>query len=500
MYRMLLIFILFFFWSCTSCDSNGSSNEVDVLPDKDSADTFDSDTQDLSNDENDDPEQTDSDSEISDIDEDVDSAVLCLDLKINANVIKTGFPFKDKDGKPTFCRPGCNDIPTETDPQCVRNIWEWDNWEKYQKYLEAEKKDPEQKEERECYPWPCVLPEMKASTGGSLKSKCDRRISVNGYTSTMGAVWTHGMSDGVAGMYMSNGAIEYDPETDQFVKIGQAMGRLSYNKKRYVILAFESMPSDNPAYKSFVVSVLRKDGKYYYELVYDNKDHNAFMGNPSFAGDEWVLIQICEGSSGSCDVKYAKAGEWEWHSLGLGKVFEGNIVGDRLTFMVPYTDPDRQIYYCDLSKYPKSYKECHKATGTLKSGDPELGHSPRIDEDNKNRLIYYLYGGDNGVLKLIETDFADADNPSRKEIVIDTYMQPSKAKGNLIMSTANNGYGLMSCWYRFDKQKTYCPASNEMMEFGTFDGKWHLWRDSIDVRIRDWVCYCEETGICPFEE
>jgi len=231
------------------------------------------------------------------------------------------------------------------------------------------------------------------------------------------------------------------------------------------------------------------------------------MSNPSFVGKDWVLIQVRSGKESSdTDVKYAKAGEWDWHSLGLGKVFEGNIVGDRLTFMVPYTDPDRQIYYCDLSKYPKSYKECHKATGTLKSGDPELGHSPRIDEDNKNRLIYYLYGGDSGILKLIETDFADADNPSRKEIVIDTYMQPSKVKGNLMMFTGTRENGITSCWYRFDKKKKYCSekpwrniGSNEM-EFSIFDGKWWLWRDSIAVLLRDADCYCKEESVCPFEE
>lgn len=493
---ILIIFSLIVFWSCTSCNSNDSKNDPDSISDKDSVDT---DVQDAAPDEKTDPDVT-SDNETPDVDEDVDTTVPCLDLKIQANVIKTGFPFKDKNGKPTFCRPGCNDIPTETDPQCVRNIWEWDNWEKYQKYLEAEKKDPEQKEERECYPWPCKLPDMKGSTGGSLKSECDRRLSIDGYTSTMGAVWTHGMSDGVAGMYMSgSSAIEYNPEEDSFIKIGKANGKLSFNKKRYVTSVFESFAPDNPDYKSFVVSVLRKDGKYYYELIYDNKDHNAFMGNPSFAGDEWVLIQICEGSSGPCDVKYAKAGVWEWHSLGLGTVYEGNIVGDRLTFMTPDETADRQIYYCDLSKYPKSYKECAKATRKNGSGQYEKGHSPRIDEDNKNRLIYYFWSDDEE-LKLIEVSYADQNNPAYNEIVIDRYMQPSKVKGNLMMFTGNKGYGLMSCYYRFDKKKLYCPESDEMMEFGIFDGKWHLWRDSIDVRIRDWDCYCEETGICPFEE
>lgn len=486
---LIILFLMIF-----SCNSNNSKNDPDSISDKDSIDI----DQDAAPDEKTDPDVT-SDNETPDVDEDVDTTVPCLDLKIQANVIKTGFPFKDKNGKPTFCRPGCNDIPTETDPQCVRNIWEWDNWEKYQEYLEAEKKDPEQKEERECYPWPCKLPDMKASTGGSLKSECDRRLSIDGYTSTMGAVWTHGMSDGVAGMLMSRGAIEYDPEKDEFTKIAQAAALLSYNKERYVFPVYDS-PHDEDGYRSFIISAEKKDNKYYYEFIYNNEVNNSFLSNPSFVGKDWALIQVRPGKeSSSTDVKYAKVGVWEWHSLGIGKVYEGNIVEDRLTFMTPDETADRQIYYCDLSKYPKSYKECAKATRKNGSGQYEKGHSPRIDEDNKNRLVYYFWSDDEE-LKLIEVSYADQNNPAYNEIVIDRYMQPSKVKGNLMMFTGNKGYGLMSCYYRFDKKKLYCPESDEMMEFGIFDGKWHLWRDSIDVRIRDWDCYCEETGICPFEE
>jgi len=489
--RLALILLIVFI---VSCNTNGSKHDEDTVTDKDLIP--DTDIQDITPDEKADPDMIDIDNENSD----EDIKVPCLDLKVQANVIKTGFPFKDKNEKPTFCRPGC-DTPTETDPQCVRNIWEWDNWEKYQKYLAAEKEDPNQEWERECYPWPCELPDMKGSTGGSLVSKCDRRLSVKGYTSTMGAVWTHGMSDGVAGMYMTgSSAIEYDPKKDVFVKTGKANGMLSFNKNRSVVSVFESSAPDNPNYKSFVVSILKKDGKYNYELIYDNEGHNAFMSNPSIVGDKWVLIQIRAGKeSNVTDVKYAKVGVWEWHNLGLGKVYEGNIVGDKLTFLTPDETADRQIYYCDLSKYPESYKECTKATRKDGTGKYEKGHSPRIDEDNENRLIYYLYE-DEGPPTLIEVNYANKDNPEYKEIEVDRYMQPHKVKGNLMLSTANNGAGLMSCWYRFDKQKTYCPVSNEMMEFGTFDGKWHLWRNSIDVRIRDWECYCKEEGVCPFEE
>ena len=120
---LILTFLLF------SCNSNSPKTDADnAVPDKDSAVETDIETVDDLSDE-----------ALAELEEspDVDTAVECLDLRYNENTLKTGFPFKDKDGKPTFCRPGCNDIPTETDPQCVRNIWEWDNWEKYQKYLEA---------------------------------------------------------------------------------------------------------------------------------------------------------------------------------------------------------------------------------------------------------------------------------------------------------------------------------------------------------------------------
>ena len=490
---LILLLILI----CTSCNSsqNHDMHDLQDLPDSDNITDIDS--QDAANDEKADPDETDVDEHADEI-PDVDTAVECLDLRYNENTLKTGFPFKDKDGKPTFCRPGC-DTPTETDPQCVRHIWEWDNWEKYQEYLAAEKEDPNQEWERECYPWPCELPDMKGSTGGSLVSKCDRRLSVNGYRSTMGAVWTHGVSDGVMGMLMNRDAVEYDPEKDTFTKIGQAAARVSYNKSRYVFPVYDRS-HDTDDYRSFVISAEKKNGKYYYEFIYNNEVNNAFMSNPSIVGKDWVLIQIRPGKdSNDTEVKYAKTGVWEWHNLGLGKVYEGNIVGDKLTFMTPDETADRQIYYCDLSKYPKSYKECTKATRKDGIGKYEKGHSPRIDEDDENRLIYYLYE-EEGSPTLIEVNYANKDNPEYKEIEVDQYMQPHKVKGNLMMSTANKGYGLTSCWYRFDKQKTYCPESNEMMEFGTFDGKWHLWRDSIDVRIRDWECYCTETGICPFEE
>jgi hypothetical protein len=73
----------------------------------------------------------------------------------------------------------------------------------------------------------------------------------------MGAVWTHGMSEGVAGMNFNSRAIEYNPEKDEFISVGKTAGMLSFSQNRYVLSIFDSKPSDNPDYSSYVVSVQR---------------------------------------------------------------------------------------------------------------------------------------------------------------------------------------------------------------------------------------------------
>ena len=138
-FRSFLIVLGLFF--LVSCSSSGSSNDSDTVSDAD-RDTQEPPTvvdedADKDTDPVDDPDKTpDADQ---DNDSDTPETVECLDLRYNENTIKTPFPFKDANGKPTFCRPGC-DTPTENDPQCVRNIWEWDNWEEYQDYLKAQEK------------------------------------------------------------------------------------------------------------------------------------------------------------------------------------------------------------------------------------------------------------------------------------------------------------------------------------------------------------------------
>ena len=83
-------------------------------------------------------------------------------------------------------------------------------------------------------------------------------------------------------------------------------------------------------------------------------------------------------------------------------------------------------------------------------------------------------------------------------------------KGNMISySEAFGDLDFIGCFYRFDKQKTYCPAEptfnthgDELMGYNVFWGKWLLWKRITrpSAIIRDLECYCKETGVCPLEE
>ena len=514
MQKMLnLLAVLLMIFCFVSCSSSKSQNDSDSIPDSDT-DTQDSETLvDEDADKDADPiedydKTPDADQDFdSDNDSDAPETVECLDLRYNENTIKTPFPFKDANGKPTFCRPGC-DTPTENDPQCVRNIWEWDNWDEYQVYLKAQEKDPNQQKERECYPWPCKLPDMHPKTKETLDtfvSSCDRLLTVHKFKVSSGTIWSHGMSDGVAGMdfHHSGRIVEYDPEKNEYMALGQNRD-LAFNEGRYVVEVYDRLPGDNPdTYRTYTISVLRMENGYFYELIRDNYGQKDEFLRPPFAGKNWALLRL------TSKTVYASSKDWVWHELaGINNYAgEGNIVGDHLTFITN----NRELYYCDLRKYPKHIDECFKLNRKDESGNEELGHSPRIDVDNEYRVVYNVYG----TPKFVEVDLKDLSNPKYTEYKIEKKHQNAAdweidmLKGNRISYSEMIGtLDWFGCFYRFDKQKSYCQTENNfstdpanLMGYNVFWGKWHLWKEigRTFAIMRDWECYCEENNVCPLE-
>ena len=501
-----------------SCSSSKSQNDSDIIPDAD-IDSQDFETQDDDSDSQDSKIVDDSDVKPDqdadqDFDSDTSEKVECLDLRYNENTIKTPFPFKDANGKPTFCRPGC-DTPTENDPQCVRNIWDWENWEEQQDYLKEQEKNPNQTKERSCYPWPCKLPNMHAKTKETLNtfvSSCDRLLTVNDFSASMLTNWSHGMYDGVAGMRLqhSNMIVEYDPEKDEYTTIGQSK-LLSFNEGRYITEVYDSYPGLYPdTFKSFTVSVLRTEKGYFYELIRDNYGFKETFYAPPFAGKNWALLRL----KGNKTI-YASAKNWEWHELaGINNYAgEGNIVGDHLTFITN----NRELYYCDLRKYPKHIDECFKLNRKDESGNEEIGHSPRIDLENEYRVVYNIHGQP----KFVEIDLHDLNNVKYTDYEIEKNKetawtwQPEMLQGNKItymetFTLSNGELDSIGCFYRFDKQRTYCQtdhtfttySGDELMGYNVFWEKWHLWKRTTrpTAVLRDWDCYCKENNVCPLEQ
>ena len=504
---IIVLFIALFFF--VSCSSSHSSADSDIIPDSDDSETTADDDTDSEEDSDfiDDSDETpDADSD-ADNDSDTPETVECLDLRYNENTIKTPFPFKEANGKITFCRPGC-DTPTENDPQCVRNIWEWDNWEEQQAYLKEQEKDPNQTKERSCYPWPCKMPDMHAKTKAELNtfvSSCDRLLTVNDFSASMLTNWSHGMYDGVAGMRLNNLIVEYNPEKDEYTTIGQSR-LLSFNENRYITEVYDSYPGENPdTFKSFTVSVLRTEKGYFYELIRDNHEFKDTFYAPPFAGKNWALLRLSSGKT-----VYASSKDWDWHELlGIENLAgEGNIVGDHLTFITN----NRELYYCDLRNYPKHIDECFKLNRKNESGEEELGHSPRIDLEDENRVVYNVYEKP----KFVEVNLKDLGNPKYTEYAMEKNhangwdWEIEMLKGNMISySEAFGDLDFIGCFYRFDKQKTYCPAEptfnthgDELMGYNVFWGKWLLWKRITrpSAIIRDLECYCKENNVCPLEE
>ena len=509
--NLLAVLLVFLVFSCSS--SKNPENDTDILPDAD-ADTQDSETTDDDSDSQSSEIVDDSDETFdADADSDTPATVECLDLRYNENTVKTPFPFKDANGKPTFCRPGC-DTPTENDPQCVRNIWEWENWEEQQDYLKEQAKDPNQTKERSCYPWPCKLPKMHSKTKAELStfiSSCDRLLTVNNFDVGMGVFWTHGMYDGIAGMrFLHSGLIvEYDPEKDEYTNVGQSR-YLSFNENRYIVEVFDRYPADYPdSYRVFTVSVLRTEKGYFYELIRDNYGFKETFYAPPFAGKNWALLRL----KGNKTV-YASSKNWEWHELsGIENIAgEGNIVGDHLTFITN----NRELYYCDLRKYPKHIDECFKLNRKDESGNEELGHSPRIDLENEYRVVYNIHGKP----KFIEVDLKDLENPKYTEYETEKnrgsafgwemdMLQGNKVSYQEFFTLSDGTVDVIGCFYRFDKKKTYCPVDkttstlpDSIMGYNVFWGKWHLWKEiaATDAIMRDWECYCKENNVCPLEQ
>ena len=514
--RLFMVFLgLILFVSCSS--GNKAKNDSDSIPDSDT-DMQDSETTDhdfsaqdseIVDDYDETPDDdSDSDTEKSDTDE-------CY-----PPLSQAAFPYYDKDGKITFCRPDC-DTPTADDPICIGNLWDEQNDALCHEYPEYA-----------CCGTPCVMESFNPMriddvvaydpTARDFVSmhKCDLFINqINwGIDGSGGVVKSWNMSDGKIGfqIYPSRLSVEKWPVGDKYVTYDIATQKYSFvipsrhQEQAYFKGKRLALISDKRSYnlnnENIFLAYIGDDAKV--EIVYDKKV-KSISYEPAL-NEKWAFVNLVE--AGSKRMMYAKVGEWKWTSLGDGLGWEPGIVGDTLAIV----DNNVNGWICDLSKYPKSLSDCKKV-----NRDGEEVRGIRINRENEKQFIYnsnftklaYLeLRGDEFFYKDLITDFSAETDLHKYSLAALQF------RGNTLLFeeiTDFNGVGGgLICYYRLDKNKKYCMKKMEDDKsysdgttkfpygFGEFEGKWLLYqkRSSDPFILRDMECYCKETGVCPMEE
>ena len=515
---MRRIFYLLFLILFISCSSSQSSNDSDSIPDSDT-DTHDSESADDDSDSQD-SEIVDDSEEMPCDDADFDTIPDTDSDECQPSLSEAAFPYYDKNGKITFCRPNC-DTPTADDPICIGNLWDEQNEKLCHEYPEYA-----------CCGMPCVLESLKPMTkeevdemykvGKIAMHKCDLKIDPWswGHDDSHGVVKAWNMSEGKVGFYTYPAGISYEkwPVGDKYVTYdiatqkytfiipARAQEQAYYKDKRLGLISDKrSLDLNN---ENIFLAYIGDDAKV--EIVYDKKVQSISY-EPAL-NEKWAFVNLVDANSKR--MMYAKVGEWKWTSLGDGLGWFPSLVGDTLSFV----DDNVNGWICDLSKRPQKLEECLKF-----NQEGEQTEYLYFNKENENRFVYYdtfkrkivlvERNGDKFERKDLITEFTEESAPQASSI------PPRMLRGNLLLYeeiTYKDGVGSGGrlCYYRIDKNKKYCMKKMEKDEtysdgstifpygYAEFEGKWLLYqqRNSTPLILRDMECYCKEEGVCPFEE
>ena len=502
-----------------SCSSSKPENDTNVIPDTDT-DSQDSEVVDEESDSQDSDSQ-DSDF-IEDSDEKADADSDSDSDECQPPLSEAAFPYYDKDGKITFCRPGC-DTPTDDDPICIGNLWDEQNEKLCHEYPEYA-----------CCGTPCVMESFKPWTKEKLAEeyptlvefipmhKCDLEINQSGWglDGSGGMVKSWNMSDGKIGFHMYPTQVNYQkyPSKRKYIIYNIVTQKYSlvipsrgqeqayYKGKRLGLISDKrSLDLNN---ENIFLAYIGDDAKV--EIVYDKKV-KSISYEPAL-NEKWAFVNL--GEAGSKRMMYAKVGEWKWTSLGNGVANHTSLAGDYLGIY----DEEKNGYICDLSKNPKSFSDCMKI-----NRENEKVSIIELNREDPSEFVFNLNGV--GITKAkIENekivDYQTIISDFTPETADNAYtLSPYQLRGNLLLYVEitykdGSGSGGRLCYYRIDKKKKYCMKKMEDDKtysdgttkfpygFSEFEGKWLLYQklNSDPFILRDMECYCLEENICPFEE
>ncbi|HRZ78868.1 MAG TPA: hypothetical protein P5044_02570 [bacterium] len=517
MRNILIILLLFLFWSCTSCNGNNPKNDSDSLADNDTKNDIDSvrtdkDIDDLS----DDP----SDEVLTESDDEWERDVEIPDMSGNPYWEE----YSDSDKNIAYYYYGDKPVKS-SDPEDVKALWS-----KVCGGDMCEECTPAPYDQcSENYAFESIMVNgtgdyfsKKASEAG--KFQCDALLTAGWwYASDIANTVLFNEVDGKILSAMQNGttswqgggAYAYDINTRKVERIGRGYMDGWQNRKYYFVSTYDQrIDSDYP------------DSPYYgpknRHLLYYDKELNKYGYALKFAEtpSELVDVRASEtylfmsayfgGDATDMRLLYTKIGEWnKWKELTYKK---DTLYGSErragypsmIDSFVVYFDYDIQVQFCDLSKGDAG---CFKV-----SREDEYGRYPLLKD--KNTVIYSSQEttGD----KKVRLVMADITNKSDiKYTVLYEWSELNSIQAGdfdekhiLFMRKYSNGGTTDvkdTCLYRFKDGKVVCmeePFDLKIIkDSGYLYNHVYVFQSKEELVVRDLECYCDfYPAKCPLSD
>ncbi|HOG44430.1 MAG TPA: hypothetical protein PK560_10165, partial [bacterium] len=345
--------ILLMFVFSAACNGNSPNHDSDDLPDLHDYDNSDFDS--AHNENNDNPDEVSDIIDVVDESDDFDLVKQDVDISEDKdtqpdesndielpdydypagkdgdpdcpNLLNAGFPYKDGDGKLTFCRK-CDLPAPANDQQCVRNLWEMNNRLIMERFPETY-----------CYPLPCDVTEKAGVTVAPAVGKCDVDATGKIYQGSTGVfkqgdIWEGkiGMyataSKNIDGKYITKGMLLYDIDNKKYTMVSYASERMAYRHDRFLFRTGNTYDL-----KTYFISALKLDTGWKYEVAYDDGVYRSNFLYPPAVGKNYVIINIENvDGTGTQEILYASVNDWQWKKLGEGLIYYPHVENDIALF------------------------------------------------------------------------------------------------------------------------------------------------------------------------
>ncbi len=507
--------ILLMFVFSAACNGNSPNHDSDDLPDLHDYDNSDFDS--AHNENNDNPDEVSDIIEVVDESDDFDLVKQDVDISEDKDtqpdesndtelpdydypagkegdsdcpsLLNAGFPYKDGDGKITFCRK-CDLPAPANDPQCVRNLWEMNNRRIMEEYPETY-----------CYPLPCDVTEKAGVTVATVVGKCDVDATGKIYQGSTGVFKQGDISDGKIGMYATAskeidgkyiviGSLLYDIAKKEYTMVAFADSKQAYRYNRFLFYTGNTYDK-----KGYIASALKVENGWKYEIAYYDPNNIEFLYPPA-VGENYVIINVQKvDGTGPQEILYASVNDWQWKKLGEGLIYYPHVENDIALFNF-----NKNIWACDLTKSPTNIEtECRKV-----NREGEKATSPAVKRTDENLVIYTAEAGYRQLYMADITNeeivYTKLDLEKSSDLIS---FIPGQWDGDILVleelyqfSEVDVDYRV--CYYSVSKDKKVCfpnpdPYGNPMgYVYSKVEGKYIMWQPTGGHRLRDMECYCKE--------